>query len=75
MTEYTRDFFIANRELLPAEHFTEYFSPELHYVYEVFRVIDGIPLFIEDHLERFFLSSISRLISIQPLSNLNKVCP
>lgn len=57
MTEYTRDFFIANRELLPAEHFTEYFSPGLHYVYEVFRVIDGIPLFIEDHLERFFHTS------------------
>ncbi len=58
MTEYTRDFFIANRELLPAEHFTEYFSPGLHYVYEVFRVIDGIPLFIEDHLERFFQTSL-----------------
>lgn len=54
MPEYTRDFFLANRKLLPAEHFSEYFAPGLHYVYEVFRVIDGIPLFIEDHLERFF---------------------
>ncbi len=57
MPENTRDFFIANTKLLPAEHFTEYFTPGPHYIYEVFRVIDSIPLFIEDHLERFFYTT------------------
>ncbi|MHC1774205.1 MAG: aminotransferase class IV [Lentimicrobium sp.] len=58
MPEYTRDFFFANCKLLPAEQFLEYFTPQLQYVYEVFRVIDGIPLFLEDHLERFFQTSL-----------------
>lgn len=58
MPEYTRDQFIANGKLLPVEAFDGFFSPELHYIYEVFRIIDGIPLFIEDHLARFFQTTL-----------------
>jgi len=58
MTEYTRDFFIANGKLLAVEAFDGFFSPELHYIYEVFRIIDGIPLFVEDHLDRFFQTTL-----------------
>jgi len=45
---------MANGELLSVAGFDDYFSPEKTYIYEVFRVIDGIPLFIDDHLDRFF---------------------
>lgn len=58
MPEYTRDQFIANGKLLPVEAFDGLFSPDLHYIYEVFRIIDGIPLFIEDHLDRFFQTTL-----------------
>ncbi|MBK9359552.1 MAG: aminotransferase class IV [Bacteroidales bacterium] len=54
MGDCTRTTFLANGELLPAGGFDDYFSPEKTYIYEVFRVIDGIPLFIDDHLDRFF---------------------
>ncbi|KAF0198646.1 MAG: branched-chain amino acid aminotransferase [Bacteroidetes bacterium] len=54
MTDCTRMVFMANGELQPVAVFDDYFSPEKTYIYEVFRVIDGIPLFIEDHLDRFF---------------------
>jgi branched-chain amino acid aminotransferase len=58
MPEYTRELFIANGKLLPVDGFGEFFSPDLHYVYEVFRIIDAIPLFIEDHLDRFFHTTL-----------------
>lgn len=58
MPEYTRDLFIANGKLLPVDSFVEFFSPDLHYIYEVFRIIDAIPLFIEDHLDRFFHTTL-----------------
>ncbi len=54
MSDCTRTTFMANGELIPVAGFDDYFSPEKTYIYEVFRVIDGIPLFIEDHLDRFF---------------------
>lgn len=54
MLECTRTHFISNGELLPVSRFEGCFSPKAKYIYEVFRVIDGIPLFIEDHTDRFF---------------------
>lgn len=36
----------------PSAHFDASFLSSPHYIYEVFRVIDGVPLFVEDHLER-----------------------
>lgn len=54
MPEYTRDLFMANGEMLAVSAFEDYFSPRQTYIYEVFRAIQGIPLFIEDHLDRFF---------------------
>jgi branched-chain amino acid aminotransferase len=53
MPECTRKHFISNGILLPVNRFEACFSPRSKYIYEVFRVIDGIPLFIEDHIERF----------------------
>lgn len=52
MTECLGKFFMKNGQLLETTLFDDSFLSKPHYIYEVFRVIDGIPLFIEDHLER-----------------------
>lgn len=52
MPECIQRFFIRNGQLLESTLFDESFLSHPHYIYEVFRVIEGIPLFIEDHLER-----------------------
>jgi len=54
MPDCTQKFFLANGELFPIAGFDHFFCPGPDYIYEVFRVIEGIPLFIEDHIERFF---------------------
>ncbi|MFH1119220.1 MAG: aminotransferase class IV [Bacteroidota bacterium] len=54
MPEYTRNLFMANGNLMAVSAFEEFFIPEQTYIYEVFRVIGGVPLFIEDHLDRFY---------------------
>jgi len=52
MPECIQKIFLRNGQLLESTLFDESFLTEPHYIYEVFRVINGIPLFIEDHLER-----------------------
>ena len=54
--ENCRDFFLLNDQLIKADDFKKLFNPPPSYIYEVFRVAKQIPLFIEDHLERFFNS-------------------
>lgn len=54
MNEVSRDYFLHNSELKPAGLFASLFCPPANYVYEVFRVDSGVPLFLDDHLERFF---------------------
>ena len=43
-------FFILDDQILPVEAYTANFGIE---IYEVIRVIERVPLFIEDHLQRF----------------------
>ncbi len=57
MQECTGTYFYANDKLLDVSAFAEPFSVHSGYVYEVFRVMDGIPLFIEDHFDRLFQSA------------------
>jgi branched-chain amino acid aminotransferase len=45
--------YICNGKLTDTSLFDDSFLYGPDYVYEVFRVIDGIALFLEDHLERF----------------------
>jgi branched-chain amino acid aminotransferase len=47
-------FFIQDKELLPVEHYAANSGIE---IYEVIRVINGVPLFMDDHLKRFYHSS------------------
>lgn len=52
MPECIHKTFLRNGQLIESTSFDESFLTEPQYIYEVFRVINGIPLFIEDHLER-----------------------
>lgn len=49
------DFFVENGRLFPADKFID--SGDNGGIYEVLRVVDGVPLFWEDHAERFFSSA------------------
>lgn len=45
-------FFIKNNQLLAAADFNPNFTTSGQSVYEVIRIVNGIPLFMEEHLER-----------------------
>lgn len=48
-------YFVINGEVKPVEAFIP--SENEGGVYEVLRVVNGVPLFLEDHLERFYRSA------------------
>lgn len=54
MTELARDFIIYNGILKPVTDCPVNFTGESKYIYEVFRVQRGVPVFIEDHLDRLW---------------------
>lgn len=49
-------FFLNNGQILSLEEFEKYHHLSGFDIYEVIRVIDGIPLFCEDHYERMMTS-------------------
>ena len=55
--EICREFFSLNNHLVKAADFKHLFNPPPTYIYEVFRLSQQVPLFIEDHLERFFTTA------------------
>lgn len=54
MSECTRSFFICDGILKPLEEFEKCFMHAPYYLYEVFRVQDGIAVFVEEHIERLW---------------------
>jgi branched-chain amino acid aminotransferase len=52
MRECLGKLFINNGNLTDTSAFDDSFLKNPHYIYEVFRVIDGVALFLEDHLDR-----------------------
>ncbi len=53
MSEITGIFHVLNGKLKHNIEFDDSFLRKPHYLYETFRTVNGIPLFIEDHLDRF----------------------
>lgn len=53
MSECVSKYFIFNDNLYPVAEFEQLYKPGDEYLYEVFRVQNRIPLFIEDHMDRF----------------------
>jgi branched-chain amino acid aminotransferase len=62
--ECNRNFFLLNQSITQTVDFQKLFNPPLSYIYEVFRVAQQVPLFIEDHLERFF--NTTKLSGLEP---------
>jgi len=54
MPECRGRLYVKNGVLTPVVQFDESALQREHYVYEVFRVIDGVALFLEDHLDRLY---------------------
>lgn len=52
MVECFRKKFILNDEIKSCDEFEEEFLKKGKSLYEVIRIINGVPLFLEDHLER-----------------------
>lgn len=50
--EAIRQYFILNGELMSTSHSEAFRKIKEPVIYEVIRVIQGVPLFLEDHLER-----------------------
>lgn len=53
MPENIGRVYMQNGQPAESDSFCDKFLKLSAYIYEVFRVIDGIPLFLQDHLERF----------------------
>jgi branched-chain amino acid aminotransferase len=52
MQEITEEYYLSNSEIKLSNLFCEEFLKLDTYIYEVLRVINGVPLFVEDHVER-----------------------
>lgn len=52
-----KDFYVVNGKLLNTEDLTLFESVNKPPIYEIIRVIDGVPIYLEDHLNRMFESA------------------
>ncbi|MBV1818256.1 aminotransferase class IV [Anaerosalibacter bizertensis] len=50
--EAVKDYFILNEELISTKNMEIFENINKPYIYEVIRVIEGVPLFLEEHLDR-----------------------
>lgn len=78
MSEALLDKFIHNGGIYSTEEFNNIYQNSSPSIYEVIRIMDGIPLFLEEHYERFFNSSkilgLKLSISIDEIkSNIDKM--
>jgi branched-chain amino acid aminotransferase len=64
MKECLGKLYVLNGQLTDTATFDDSFLNQPHYIYEVFRVIEGVALFLEDHLER--LEETCRLANHSP---------
>ncbi|MBI9033039.1 MAG: aminotransferase class IV [Bacteroidales bacterium] len=58
MSEITGSFFIHDRQLKRIELFSEFYKTHGIALYEVIRIMDGIPVFYSDHIERLNKSAL-----------------
>lgn len=67
--EITEKFYISKGNVMPASEFSDEDGKGSEAVYEVIRVISGVPLFLEKHMNR--LKASARLIgrSVEPIAD------
>lgn len=66
--EIAKDYFLYNKEVFSSKKFNIEETTIYPSVYEVIRVIEGVPLFFEEHIERLW-ASIKLLGYSQPYNN------
>lgn len=64
MGECIQKIFLTDEGALPCSTFDEQWVYEGTSLYEVIRVMDGVPVFIDDHIERLFYSGRSASLEI-----------
>lgn len=69
MSECKNEYFILNDEIKKNDEFSDKFVNEGNSLYEVIRVINGIPLFLEKHMQRLNNSSKVSGLNIWLLEN------
>lgn len=74
MSECKNEYFIFNGELKKSEEFSDEFLKQGNSLYEVIRVINGIPLFLEKHMQRLNNSAKVSGLNIWVLENEIKDC-
>ena len=52
------EFFILNDNLTPCSKFDDKYLYHGKAIYEAFRIYDGLPIFLEEHLNRMELGNI-----------------
>lgn len=62
-----KEFYVVNGKLLNTEDLTIFESVNKPPIYEIIKVIDGVPIYLEDHLNRMFESA--KLTGIDLVSN------
>ncbi len=65
------DFFLLNHRILPADEFSPDLFEEGTFIYEVFTIIDSVPLFYKEHMDRLYASA--GLINFTGLTDLNTI--
>lgn len=66
-----RDYYLYNGETKKSSEFNAEFMNKGKSLYEVIRVIDGLPIFLERHMERLFLSS--KLVDLTVPYNISEI--
>jgi branched-chain amino acid aminotransferase len=71
MSECYRDLFIQDSEIRNCESFSDSMITEGISLYEVVRVVEGVPLFLEKHLER--LKSSADIVNLKLWLNIEEI--
>lgn len=71
MNECYRQLFIKNSEVISRENFSDSMITEGTSLYEVVRVIEGVPLFLEKHLER--LKNSAAIVKLELWMNIGEI--
>lgn len=71
MSECYRDYFIKDSEVLESDKFSDSMITEGTSLYEVIRVIKGVPLFLEKHLER--LNNSASIVNLELWLNAEEI--
>ena len=71
MESCTNSYFLFGKEIKNSSDFEYYYGSKGKYLYEVIRVIDGIPIFLMEHLDR--LENSAKIMKYVPIITRNEI--